>query len=432
MRSPSIPGRIALRLAAYAGVTALMAAPNDARASDTALVEKGRYIATAADCFACHTSPAGKAFAGGYPITTPVGTIYSTNITPSLATGIGHYTKLEFFEAVRRGIGRGGRYLYPAMPYTSYAAITDEDMEALYAFFTSSVAPVEQENRPNTIRFPFNMRSGMVLWNWLYLDTATFCPRPQEAPQIARGRYLVDHLEHCGACHTSRTLLMGPSSAHYLSGSAVGVWYAPNITTDKVAGIADWADSDLRDYLQTGHALNRGQAAGPMAEVVTNSTQFLTSGDIDAIIAYLRQVPVVAGDEKQSRTSFGLADHPEDAERGLTTSAGRGWKVFSGSCASCHQTEGQGINAYPSLTHNSTTGGPNARNLVATILAGLERRSGDSSVFMPAFGSKALWVNRLSDEDIADVSNFVLKTFGNPSVQIDASYVAKRRAELTP
>ena len=434
MRKTSFPRstRATLYLVAYSGVAALMATLPDARAEDAGLVEKGRYIATAADCFACHTSPGGKPFAGGYPITTPVGTIYSTNITPAPRTGIGNYTKAEFFDAVRRGVGHGNKRLYPAMPYTSYAGVTDSDMEALYAFFNSAVAPVEQENKPDTVRFPFNIRSGLVLWNWLYLDTRPFQAQPRETPQVTHGRYLVNHLEHCGTCHTPRTIFMGPASKRYLAGSSVGAWYAPNITTDKIAGIADWTDDDLRNYLKTGHALNKGQAAGPMAEVVTNSTQFLTSNDVNAMIAYLREVPAVASDEKRSRTSYGAADRPEDAARGQASPEDRGWKIFSGSCASCHQAEGQGINAYPSLTHNSTTGSPNARNLVATILTGVERRSGDNSVFMPAFGSGALWVNRLSDQDIADLSNFILKTFGNPSVQVDTSYVAKQRAALTP
>lgn len=431
-QSHRFPGNSILGLAVCASVTVLVTPTPSAKATDTVQVEKGHYIATAADCVACHTAPGGKPFAGGYPIKTPVGTIYSTNITPSPTTGIGHYTKAEFFNAVRQGIGRGGKRLYPAMPYTSYAGITDNDMEALYAFFTSSVTPVEQENRPNTVHFPFNVRSGMIFWNWLYLDASTFQPRPQETPEIARGRYLVDNLEHCGTCHTPRTLLMGPANGRYLSGSIVGAWYAPNITTDKIAGIAEWTENDLRNYLKTGHALNKGQAAGPMGEVVTNSTQFLKSDDIDAMIAYLRQVSPIAGDEKQPRTSFSLAANPEETERGLAASADRGWSIFSGSCSSCHQPEGQGINAYPSLTHNSVTGSPNARNLVATILTGVERRTEDHATFMPAFGPSALWVNRLSDQDIADVSNFILKTFGNPSVQINASYVAKRRAELTP
>lgn len=430
--SNSCTTTMAVCLMACSAFTALASLLPKAQAADGTLVEKGRYVATAADCLACHTAPGGKPFAGGYPIITPVGTIYSTNITPSPKTGIGDYTKAEFSNAVRLGIGHNGKRLYPAMPYTSYAAVTDDDMEALYAFFRSGVVPVEQENRPDNVRFPFNIRSGMMLWNWLYLDTRTFQPRPGETPQIARGRYLVDHLEHCGTCHTPRTLFMGPASGRSLSGSVVGAWYAPNITTDKIAGIAEWTDSDLRNYLKSGHALNKGQEAGPMAEVVTNSTRLLTSDDIDAIIAYLRDVPAIASSEKRSRTSYEGAGRPEEVARGQINPEDRGWKIFSGSCASCHQAQGQGVNAYPSLTHNSATGSSNARNLVATILIGVERQTGENAVFMPAFGSGALWVNRLSDQDIADVSNFILKTFGNPSVQIDARYVAKRRAELMP
>lgn len=412
-------------------VCAVMAVSTASHAADQALVDKGRYLATAADCSACHTAPGGEPFAGGYPLKTPVGTIFSTNITPS-STGIGGYTKAEFSEAVRHGVARGGKRLYPVMPYTSYAGITDDDIDALYAYFTFAVAPVDKENRQNTVGFPFNIRLGMIFWNALYLDRTTFHPKRQEPAQIVRGRYLVDNLEHCGTCHTPRTMFMGPKKGQELSGSVLGAWYAPNITSDKTSGIADWSDNDLRNYLQTGHATNKGQAAGPMAEAIEHSIQFLTQDDIDAIIAYLRHVPAVIGDDKQPRTSFGMTTRPEDTLRGLTTAKAKGWKIFSGSCAACHQPEGEGLNAYPSLTHNSVTGAANAQNLVTTILAGVQRTTGETTTFMPAFGPDALWVNRLSDQDIADVSNFVLKTFGNPSVQIDASYVAKRRAELAP
>lgn len=429
-RKTYIFNRIAdIRILGLLFICTVITTPTSVQAADQAMIEKGRYLATAADCSACHTAPNGKPFAGGYPIKTPVGTIYSTNITPS-STGISGYTKAEFSEAVRHGVARGEKRLYPAMPYTSYAGITDDDIDALYAYFTAAVAPIEQKNRQNTVGFPFNIRLGMVFWNALYLDRTAFHPNPQEPAQVARGRYLVENLEHCGTCHTPRTMFMGPKKGRELAGSVLGPWYAPNITSDKTSGIADWSDEDLRNYLTNGHALNKGQAAGPMAEAVENSTQFLNKDDVDSIIAYLRRIPAVADDDKQPRTSFGLKTHPESTLRGLTTANNTGWKIFSGSCASCHQPDGEGVNVYPSLTHNSATGSTNAQNLVTTILAGVQRKTADTTIFMPAFGPAALWVNRLSDQDIADVSNFVLKTFGNPSVQIDASYVAKLRAEL--
>ncbi len=239
----------------------------DATGSDADLVAKGRYLATAADCAACHTAPNGGApFAGGYGIESPLGTIFSTNITPSKTAGIGNYSEEDFARAVREGVAKDGSHLYPAMPYTAYAKISDDDMKALYAYFMHEVKPNDAQPEKTALPFPFSIRMSMAFWNLLFLDNTRFKPDAAKSADWNRGAYLAEALEHCSTCHTPRNELMAEEGDKALSGSAVGSWYAPNITSDKVSGIGGWSDAELVEYLRTGHVAGKAQAAGPMAE----------------------------------------------------------------------------------------------------------------------------------------------------------------------
>jgi mono/diheme cytochrome c family protein len=264
--------------------------------------EQGRRLAVAGDCMACHTVPdSDKPFAGGYAINSPFGAIFSTNITPSKQAGIGLYTEQEFAEAVRKGIRRDGGHLYPAMPYTSYVHMTDSDVSALYAYFMHSVEPVDVPAPKTALAFPFNLRFSMIGWNLLFLDNPTTLRAPLATPQIQRGEYLTNTLEHCGACHTPRNPLMAEITSKALSGGMVGPWFAPNITSDPISGIGGWTDAELIGYLRTGHATGKAQAGGGMAEAVQNSLQFLPDGDLAAIVAYLKSTAPVRMREKPDR-----------------------------------------------------------------------------------------------------------------------------------
>ena len=273
-----------------------------------AAIGRGEYLATAADCGACHTAPGRKPFAGGLAIDTPLGTIYSTNITPSAEFGIGHYTEEEFSRALRRGIRRDGANLYPAMPYTSYAKFTDDDAHALYAYFTQAVTPVDQSTPQTELPFPLNIRLSMMGWNLLFLNTTAFVPDSRQSAEWNRGAYLAEGAAHCSTCHTPRGFLMQEETSRALSGAEVGPWYAPNITSDPVSGIGSWTKEDLAAYLRTGHLSRKAQAAGSMGEAVTKSFQHLTAPDIDAIATYVKSVPAVhnPGDET-SRFAMGKA-----------------------------------------------------------------------------------------------------------------------------
>lgn len=402
---------------------------------DATTIEQGRRLSVAADCAACHTAPKGGApFAGGYPIDSPLGTIYSSNITPSKTAGIGNYTLEEFSRSLRQGVRKDGAHLYPAMPYTSYTQITDADIAALYAYFMHGVKAVDTPAPETSLPFPFNIRMSMGPWNTLFLKDERFTPDSSKSAVINRGAYLAGALAHCTTCHTPRNAFMAEDSKAELGGGSLGAWYAPNITSDPVHGIGGWTDEELLQYLKTGHARGKGQAAGPMAEAIENSLQHLPDEDLKAIVAYLRQTAPVTGTESKPRFSFGEPSKTEVAQRGLTIGVDPGWRVFSASCAHCHQANGDGTKngEYPSLYHNTATGADRPDNLIATILHGVQRKVGDRDYFMPGFGDNASFTDKLSDQEIADVSNYVLTNYGNPSVKVTADDVKVVRAGGKP
>ena len=385
----------------------------------------GKRLAVAADCVACHSAIGGKPFAGGYPLNSPMGVIYSTNITPSRTAGIGQYTQADFARAVRDGVTPDGTRLYPAMPYTSYAKMTDSDVAALYQYFMEEVAPVDTPGPKTELDFPFNVRAAMLGWNALFHSQKRFVADPGKSAQVNRGDYLVNALAHCDTCHTPRNALMAADNKKALSGGSLGAWYAPNITSDKTSGIGNWSSDELVAYLRSGHVEGKAQAAGPMAEAVENSLQYLGEDDLKAIAAYLLQTPPIATGEQQARHTFGQASNDELNLRGGNPQDNPGWHIFSGTCANCHQANGQGTREYPSLFHNTATS--RRDNLIATIVYGVHREVGGVAIDMPAFGPGALFTDRLDDQQIADVSNYVLSRYGNAGLSVTAADVAQVR-----
>lgn len=420
-------------LGAVLGGFATLASAQD---SQIDLIAKGKMVATAADCQACHTNPeGGRPFAGDYAIHSPMGTIYTTNITPSKQFGIGNYTLQQFTRAVREGVRPDGENLYPAMPYTSYSHMSDEDIQAMYAYFQLGVKPVEQPTKPTALPFPFNMRIAMAGWNMMYLDSSAFKPDASKSAEWNRGAYLVNGAGHCDTCHTPRNLMMGEVTSKPLGGGMVGPWYAPNISSDPVSGIGNWSQAQLVEYMKTGRTVGKNQAAGPMAEAVQNSLQYLPDADLNAIAVYLKNsTPVRNPGDQQAADSFGpkgvnvevglRGAHPSNANHTIIGGAA----LFSGYCASCHQPDGGGSKnqAYPSLYNNTATGMTNASNLISAILYGVDRTVGNQHVLMPKFGEGS-YVGQLTDAQIADISNYVLTNYGNPAIQVTPHDVAVLR-----
>jgi len=403
--------------------------------SNAEQIKRGAYLATAADCAACHTVPkTGQPFAGGYGIDSPLGTIYSSNITPSKNGGIGAYTEAQFERALREGIRADGAHLYPAMPYTSYAKLSDDDVQALYTYFMQGVPAVDGIAQKTALPFPFNLRFTMAGWNLLFLDHSRFKPEPAQSAAWNRGAYLVGALEHCSACHTPRNVLMAEQEGSPFAGGQLGAWYAPNLTSDPVSGLGGWSEPEIVQYLRTGQLAGRAQAAGPMAEAVQDSLQFLTDDDLKAIATYLKTVPAIhLANETQAPYTFGAAANDEVLLRGTapisdSTIPLNPAELFSANCASCHQSKGLGTQDqyYPSLAHNTALGHANPSNLVAVILHGVNRTVDGHTVFMPGFGADSL-VTSLSDDEIAALSNYTLQRFGNPAAHVSTADVAMVR-----
>lgn len=395
----------------------------DANSAD--LVKRGEYLARAGDCIACHTADKSRPFAGGLPMGTPFGLLYTPNITPDPDTGIGRWSDADFLRAMQQGIGKGGQHLYPAFPYTEYTRVTERDLLAIRAYL-NTLPSIRYTPPRNELSFPFNQRWLMAFWNLFNFHEGRFVPDPKQSPQWNRGAYLVEGLAHCEECHTPRNLMQGLRSNDRLSGEVQAGWRAFNITPDKTSGIGNWSDDDIVRYLGTGVAPGRANAAGPMADVVANSTQYLTRDDLHSIAVYLRSVPPVAGGEIRPRGQWG---HPADdvkTLRGTRVTGVDGAQLFLGNCASCHGWTGQGIGgsaqlAYPSLIHNSVVGSPDGSNLALVILHGVQRRTADADVMMPGFADE------LTDQQIAAIANYVTKQFGDPRATLTKGDVAKLR-----
>ena len=424
-----------LLFAVASGSWADAAQGDDVASSSAELSARGAYLAKAADCGACHTAAHGKPFAGGLAISSPVGTIYSTNITPSVGYGIGSYTKAQFERAVRRGIRADGANLYPAMPYTSYAILTDADIQALYDYFMHEVAPVDAQAPRTDLPFPMNLRISMMGWNLLFLNKEPLRPNPQESEPWNRGRYLVEGAAHCSACHTPRGFLMQERKGKDFSGGSVGPWYAPNITSDENSGIGSWSQDELVQYLSTGDAHGKAQAAGSMGEAIEHSFQYLSEADLNAIAAYVRTIPAIHDpSDRRSRFAFGTASSDLGRLRGKYGVANQegdptGAQLFQGNCASCHAPMGQGSKDgyYPSLFSNSALGSSNSSNLIAVILHGVDRTTRQGQAYMPGFADGPNDLAALSDDEIALLGNYLFEHFGRSGIVVTPQQVAEVR-----
>jgi mono/diheme cytochrome c family protein len=398
------------------------------------VVKRGEYLARAADCVACHTAPHGEAFAGGLAVSSPVGIIYSTNITPSAGAGIGRYSEQQFGDALRRGIRADGANLYPAMPYTSYSIFTDADVHALYSYFMRGVAPVDKPAPATNLPFPFSVRASMKVWNLLFLDTKPFKNDSRQSEPWNRGAYLVDGAAHCSACHTPRGFLMQELTQRQFAGGLVGAWFAPNITADADSGIGSWSQEELVQYLRTGKVRGKAQAAGSMGEAVEHSFRYLADADLDAIATYIRTIPAIHDSaDKSSRFVLGKPSSQLGALRGKTgvrsDRDATGAELFQGNCTSCHSAEAQGSKDgyYPSLFHNSALAIHNGNNLIATVLNGVNRTTSQGQAFMPGFGGNPGDADPLSDREIALLGNYVLENYGRAEVAITEQQVADVR-----
>jgi mono/diheme cytochrome c family protein len=383
----------------------------------------GEYVARLGDCVACHSVPGGKAFAGGLKMGSPLGNIYSTNITPDPDTGIGHYTYEDFERAVRKGVAKDGHHLYPAMPYPSYAKLTDDDVHALYDFFMKEVPPVKEANRVNEIPTWLSFRWPLALWNVVFTDNGVYKPNADHDAKWNRGAYLVESLGHCGACHTPRGFAfqekaLDSGDKTFLSGANLDGWSAPNLHGDVRTGLGQWSEQELVEFLKTGH--NRfGTAFGSMSDVVNNSTPYMTDADIEAIAAYLKSLEPT---ESQPAYAYDGAI-TEKLKTGKPGSAGG--QVYVNRCAACHGADGKGFAPYlPPLAGNPTIMDKDPVSLINIVLNGsapLVVRGTPDAYRMPQFRVQ------MADQEIADVVMFIRDAWGNKA---SGTVTAKQVADL--
>jgi mono/diheme cytochrome c family protein len=390
-----------------------------AELKSASLVERGEYLTRAADCAVCHTAKDGTPFAGGLAFVLPFGTMYSTNITPDMETGIGSYTDADFLNAVHKGIGRGNTKLYPAMPYASYTYMSDADALAIKAYLFT-LKPVHAPSLKNTLVFPFNQRALMSMWSVLFNPNKRFEPHVDRSAEWNRGAYLAEAMGHCGECHTPRNLFFALNNRQKFGGAVQAGWRAYNITADRLSGVGAWSDADLTHYLSMGHADGRGTASGPMGEAVDESLSHLKPSDIAAMVIYLRSVPgVVTSDLPEPRSTPAAAAQVAD-----TGTHADGKEVYEGACAGCHGWTGVSpVIPFATLTGTRSVNDPSANNVAQIIIGGGHRHLPIDANNMPAFGAT------YSDAEIAAVANYVTARYGVKGSDLTAANVAKLRAE---
>lgn len=376
-------------------------------------VTRGRYVAIAGDCAACHTDPhQGKPFAGGYALQTPFGTLLASNITSDKTTGIGAWSEAEFTQAVREGKGREGENLYPAMPYNAYVKVSDADMHDLWAYM-QTVPAVDSKVVSNQLPFPFNIRLMMMGWNLLFFDKTPFTPVANASAQINRGAYLVQGLGHCAACHTEKNFLGGDKSG-FLQGGDLAGWHAPEITSNGYVGIGQWSPEQVVQYLKTG-SNHIAVASGPMAEAVTNSTQHMTDDDLLAIASYLKSLP---GSDTARPQPLAATD----------AAMKQGANVYSANCSACHNSDGKGISGLAAgLANNPALQAINAQTLMTTVLQG---GRGAVTLDNPTSGAMPSFAWKLSDQQIASLLTYIRNTWGNAAPAVGADQVGQVRKDL--
>ena len=381
-----------------------------ARSAAPAEVGRGRYLAIAGDCVSCHTAPGGKPFAGGLPIATGYGTIYSPNITPDKETGIGSWSADDFYSAMHNGRDDEGKHLYPAFPYTWFTKVTRADVDAIKAYL-DSLPPVKQQNKPPQLSWFLRWRGLMAGWNLLNFHPGEYVPQADKSAQWNRGAYLVEGLGHCGDCHTGKKTFGGTETDHPLQGGEWQGWYAPSLGGDLRAGLGGWSAAEIVEYLKTG-SNDKTATVGRMSEVVANSTSHMSDADLDAIAVYLKDLPASGRDEDRNVALSGAA-------------LARGQGLYIDQCAGCHMEDGAGQRGvFPPLKGSAIVQARDPMTAISIVLNGAKMvttPTKPTGITMPPFAWK------LSDAEIADVVNYVRNAIGNRAPLTDASTVAKLR-----
>lgn len=383
-------------------------------------LERGRVLALAGNCAACHTARGGEPYAGGRAISTPFGTVYAGNLTPDADTGLGRWTPAHFWRALHHGQGVDGRRLVPAFPYTEFTRITRADSDALFAWLRTLPA-VQQANRPRELRWPYGTPLALAAWRLLFFQAGEYQPDATQSAEWNRGAYLVNGAGHCVACHGGRNALGATADAGFGGGFIPARnWYAPAFTRAGEASVAGWTVDDTVALLHTGAAPG-GRAIGPMAEVVARSTQHLPLADLRAMAVYLKSLPQQADPAPQPLREPAVV--AKQVEQGAA--------LYADHCAACHAAAGEGGRldsgewAAPPLAGNRLVTQEPAANLVRAIALG---GFGAATQARPRPFGMPPFAHVLSEPQMADVATFLRRSWGAQASPVDALDVARWRS----
>jgi mono/diheme cytochrome c family protein len=383
--------------------------PPKATSFDKATIARGATLVTMGDCAECHTAAGGAPLAGGYPLPTPFGTIYGSNITPDPQTGIGRWSEAAFARAMHEGISRDGSYLYPAFPYPHFTLVSDQDIQAIYAFLMTH-PPVHNVVPAPQLPFPLNIRLVMAGWNLLFFEPGRFKPVSGQSEAWNRGAYIAEGLGHCGACHTPLNLLGAEIKQSRYAGGAAEGWDAPALNAKSPAPIP-WTEEQLQTYFNTGFAADHGMAAGPMMGVSTD-LQSLPEADLTALATYIASFAPAASATRTSeataaaqKTTYVVTTAQAMEQKGPATT---GEAIFAGACASCHFEGGNQPFYRPvPLALSSVVNEPTPRNLIQIVIEGIQPPPGAHRRWMPPFGTA------LTDQQIEQVAIYVRGHFSS-------------------
>jgi mono/diheme cytochrome c family protein len=391
---------------ALPALLALTLAAGGATAQQTP-VQRGEYLVRAGDCASCHTTSGTAPFGGGVRLNTPFGYLLAPNITPDPDTGIGRWSAEDFDRALRHGVNRRGQDMYPAMPFDFYTKLARDDVDAIFAYL-KTVKPVRNDVAINHLKFPFNQRWSMAVWRELFFTDGAYKPDAARTASWNRGAYLVEGLGHCSACHSPRNLMGGIEKSKDFQGAVVDGWFALDLTSDIVTGLGSWTVDEIATYLKTGTRKDGTTVLGPMAEVVRNSTGYLTDADLRAMAEYLKSIP------PESRLRTGVKAPDPTRQAGAT--------LYMDHCGGCHQAQGRGIaGVFPPLAANGVVVASDPADIYKVVLDGIPQRGG--YIPMPSFAAQ------LNDQQIADIANYVRTSWGNAAApDATAATIAKLRA----
>jgi mono/diheme cytochrome c family protein len=372
-------------------------------------IARGKALTEAGDCASCHTADPAKPFAGGKRIDTPFGGIYSPNLTPDRETGLGAWSDDDFYRALRFGVARDGSRYYPAFPYPNFTRLTRQDIFAIRAYL-ATLTPVSNAPRPPELHWPFNYRVIMRGWNWLFFKPGILMPDQQKSAEWNRGRYLVEGVAHCGACHTPKNMFGADRRGQAYGGGRVAGMFAPRLDGAARSGLKSWSVEDITEYLQSGRN-GKSHAGELMSEVVVNSTSKMSDGDVRAIAVYLKDLP--AGKREPKVTP------PPSAQMAA------GEKLYKGACIACHEEDGSGApRIYPPLPGNANLQSADALSTLRIMLDGAQTVTTPRA---PNKGSMPGYAAKMTDQEIADVTNYIRNSWGNAAPLVTADQVAKAR-----